>query len=191
MPVANIGVADIGVADIGENDIVIDPSTGDAVTNPILALAIKEGHFYKVKRGAPRTVVEWSAFMKKRRTYQNVPRNFGLTDEEVTLFVKCSKEVLVPIQMILRIWGKDTMRECVDFIVRKKIPVYRWPAVNPTRHGYFVFSGDIVRAIKSCQIDLEADHGAWQAYMIRVSTNYEKAKKKARLKREALLNHAP
>ena len=145
---------------------ILDPITGEPPKDRTLAIAISEGKHYITKRGKPRTVVDWYRFMEKRRHYKEIPRYFGLTDQEVETYMKICYEALVPINVIGKLWGRAELKATIRFLQAKKIPVYRPPFDNG--HAYYVFSGDIVRAIESCRIDMEADSGAWPKYMAKV-----------------------
>lgn len=163
-----------------EKEVVINPVTQLPEEDVTIATAIREGNHYITRRGKPRVVVQWHKFMKSRRHYQEIPRYFGLTDQEVQTYMKICNEALVSIRIIGRVWGKHTLEEIIEFVQMKEIPIYRWPKKG--RVEYFIFSGDIVRAVESCRIDLKADGGAWPKYMIRK----EGARKRAERKREAL-----
>jgi len=168
-----------------ENRVVIDPVTQEPVEDPTLAQAIREDAHWITRRGRPITKVSWSKFMKKRRTYQGIPTYFGLTDREVQTYMKISREALVPISIIGRVWGRNHMKHIVEFLRMKHVPVYRWPS-GKGKFGYHVFSGDIVRAVESCRIDMEADGGAWPKYMIR-SDRIRKKRAKYAAERKAIL----
>jgi hypothetical protein len=150
----------------GKGQGVIDPVSGEEVTDATLAQAIREGKHYITKRYSPRTVVDWQKFMYPRRTYRQVPKYTGISDDEVQIFQKFKHEAMVPVAMIGAVWGKHGLKAVMEFIVSKQIPVYRWPNSKKGRSGYYVFCGDIVRAIKSCEIDLRADGDAWIKYMM-------------------------
>jgi len=154
----------------GKGTGVIDPLTGNEVTDQTLAIAIKEGTHY-ITKYRPRTVVQWSRFMKPRRTYRQIPKYTGISDEEAQVFQKIKHEAMVPITMIGAVWGKYGLKAVMEFIVAKQLPVYRWPNLKAGRTGYYVWCGDIVRAIKSCEIDLHADGDAWIKYMMRSYRN--------------------
>ena len=173
-------------------EVAINPVTHLPEEDATIAAAIREGHHYITKRGKPRVIVQWQKFMRSRRHYTEIPRYFGMTDEEVQVYMKICNEALVNIRMIGRVWGKHTLKEILEFIDAKQIPVYRWPSKIPK--GYFVFSGDIVRAIKSCQIDMNADGGAWPKYMRWAERREERNKtwrERAKLERETGIKRPP
>jgi len=159
-----------------QKEVVLDPVTAEPIKDETLAIAVKEGTHWITRRGKPRTVVDWDRFLKSRRTHMAIPRYYHFTDRQVQLHMKIKdKDTLTPIAVIGAVWGRRMMREVLYFITAKKMPVYRWPKLGGS---WYVFYGDILRAIESCEVDIEKDGGAWQKYLLKREHWNKKARDK-------------
>ena len=171
--------------------VAINPITQLPEEDPTVAAAIRENCIYITQKGKPRLIIHWRKFMRSRRHYKDVPKNFGLTDAEVQAYMKICNEALVNVKIIGRVWGKHNLDEILQFCALKEIPIYRYPTDNGTYH---VFSGDIVRAIESCRLDMKADGAAWQKYILWAEKKKEmdkRRKERARIAKETGIPRPP
>ena len=139
-----------------KHEQVKDPSTGRPIDDPVLRLAVKEGH-YRLVNG--KVQIHWAGLMKNRRTYDRIPKYHPLTEQEAALLHQLREETFVGISRVSEILGYKTLEAGVRFLARKRVPVFRISGKN------LVFSGDVVRAIESCRIDTAADWGVWERYL--------------------------
>ncbi len=154
-------------------DAVRHPITGGPIFDPILRLAVKEGH-YKIVRGKLR--IHWPGLMESRRTYERIPTYTPLTQEQAEFLNQLSEDLFVSTSWISDRLGHTTVTPTVKFLTQKKVPIYRLSGKN------VIFAGDIVRAIESCRIDMEADSGLWGRYLMHVAGRLDR---KARRRRAA------
>lgn len=152
---------------------IIDPATGLPTDDPTLAEAIRRNVHYITRHG--KTIVQWRPFIRPLRTYTDIPEHFGFTQAETQTFMKMCNETLVPISVVCKIWGKS-YEYGMKFIQAKKIPIF----MDPFSSKPHVFSGDVVRALESCRIDMEKDGGAWPKYLLWARKRMEKTKVKNR-----------
>ncbi len=166
-----------------DGSVVLDPVTQEPPKDRTLAIAIREGNHYITKMHPVRTVVQWHKFMKSRRHYAEIPAYFGLTEEEAQTWMKVCKEEWVNVSVVGKVLGHRERIKTIKFLRAKHVPVFKNPSESG---GFYVFTGDLTRAIHSCMIDLNADGGAWAKYLM-VSARAQKiAKERDAARREEL-----
>lgn len=165
---------------VDPEEVIINPATGLVETDETARVAIKNGFYYICRSG--RGTIQWSR-MRPCYTadYTKIPRDFGLTEAEAQTMMKMAHERMVPLDYIGKLWGKK-YEWVMRFIMAKKIPLFKEP-LSP--YSVYVFSGDVVRAIESCKLDMEKDGGFWPRWMIKKKEADKRQRRKERRDAEA------
>jgi hypothetical protein len=159
-PVFGEPLASRGEAQEGE---VRHPLSGGFISDPLLRLAVKERAWKtNMTSHGERLAVDWPRFMRPRRRYNAVPDyDAPPTDREMRLRAKLAEgDTLMRVTEAKAYLGAATDATAMRFVAWKEIPVYR------LKSGYYIFLGDFARALERTHIDLAADHGAWERFLI-------------------------
>ena len=134
-----------------------NPVTGEVILDPILRLAVKEGH-YRIVKGKLR--IHWAGLMESRRTYNQIP-DYGrpLTPNETELLRKLRADTFIGVSIVSELLGYKTLEAGIKFLLRREVPIYRIAGT------YRVLSGDVLRAIESCRLETDGGWGVWERYL--------------------------
>jgi hypothetical protein len=146
------------MTDQGEFDDVRDPVTGQLIEDPVLRLAVREGHF-RIRNG--KTQIHWAGLMRGRRPEGKFPEYIPMTEEQAGFLHQLSEETFITVRQVSNMLCYRTLEAGIRFLTNRKVPIYR------IGRKYVVLSGDVIRAIESCRVDTAADWGLWSRYFQR------------------------